>query len=297
MVLKTVLGVIIFILGQISFLTSSVASAILSGKGYYLPDLLMPQRDMQINLRIPDYYYARVPRFPAALTLSIDLLVSNDIPFRLFLNLTNPKPTVMLFKPSRHLQNQVVWLVYVVVSNNPNPLNLLEAVQGSSLGTEIGWSYLIHKDWTQIIVDRSEADNSLQTWWNANIYRIFLPLRIIVLYWSSSGFKNEVMLVRESCHCDDLPSSVALTQFFDNLFTNGISGIAEQIMSIKADFRGKRIVIKPNRRIYGSWEAWRHILMFFSLRQAHASRRSAFAGIFDTFLPLHNFTFDLVPAE
>lgn len=64
---------------------SLLTAVAVSDKSYGVPDLLMPQLQLHINLRIPDYCYVKVCKLSKALTAAFDFLVSKDVPFRLFL--------------------------------------------------------------------------------------------------------------------------------------------------------------------------------------------------------------------
>ena len=106
------------LLCQLSLLPADAVSEKSFGKA----DLLIPQFDLPINLRIPDYYYAKAPMISTALTDSIDFLVSKDVPFRLFYNFTRSIPATILFKLYRHVQNRFVWLVVLAIVESPSEL-------------------------------------------------------------------------------------------------------------------------------------------------------------------------------
>ena len=103
-----------------------------SHERYSFPDLLAPQFDLQINLRFPDFYYTKVPRLPAALTKTIDLLVSHAAPFHLFYNYTTPKPAALLFRPPRHIQNEVAWLVFITLQTKSDTVEMVYNGMGYS---------------------------------------------------------------------------------------------------------------------------------------------------------------------
>ena len=288
-----------FLVCQISALTANDVPKKLRD----ISALLQPQRDLQINLRIPDYYYAKVPRISEALSHSVDFLVSHELPFRLFYNnserLLGPE---LALRPSRHVRNQLVWLVFVIVGSKSEILNTFQAVQGCSFGTELGWSALIHKDWVQLIVDDWDIGQSWDGRWRLNINRAFLPLNFITIYWRRFNFsgKHAVYIFRETCMCDDMSPVVPLRKFFGILTKpHGMERIGREIRRLKGDFRGRRIHVLPRMWAFGSWESkWKYVLSAYSLREAR--RRSwhvAFVGIFDPFIALHNFTFDTIGAE
>ena len=77
-------------------------------KIYGIADLLKPQLNFQINLRIPDYYYSQVPMLSPPVTTTMDFLVSQDVLFRLFYNLTASNRTApLVLKPCRHVRFHV----------------------------------------------------------------------------------------------------------------------------------------------------------------------------------------------
>ena len=110
-----------FLLCQISLVMTNAVP----DKKYSMTDLLEPQKHLQINLRIPDYYYATVSKLSPALTASINFLMSQNTPFRLFYNFTasNQKPPLVFF-PTRHVRNEVIWLVFVIIQEETEALDL-----------------------------------------------------------------------------------------------------------------------------------------------------------------------------
>ena len=256
----------------------------------------MTQRDLQLNIRIPDIYYAKVPRLSAALTGSIDFLVSNVIPFRLFYNYTKPKNAALAFKPSRHVQNQVVWLVFVIVEVKSEAISLSEVVRSCTLGMGIGLSFVVHKDWIQLVVDTSGVVIRGATYYR-DINRVYVPLNMIALYWTSSGFSPSGTLIRETCSCDDLPNFTPLRKILSTVKEqNGLRKVTNLIRNTKMNFRGRRILISPTKVLKLGWDTG--LRLFFSpfiFRKVHESWREALVGLFHPFTTLHNFTFDFKP--
>ena len=138
-------------------------------KMHGISDLLQPQLDLQINLRIPDYFYGKVPKLSsAALTESIRFLVSQDVPFGLFYNFTTSNrtaPLLVLTSP-RHLKNQVVWPVFVILQHQTKDLDLEEVFHSCIFGMDFVASSLVHKDWLQVMI----TDETDVTPWRDGIF-------------------------------------------------------------------------------------------------------------------------------
>ena len=107
-------------------------------KSHKLPDisdLLTPQLGLQINLRISDYYYSKFPQLSPATTASIHFLVFQHVPFRLFYNFAASKRAApLVFTPTRYVQNEVAWLVFVVLKNSTQVVNLGEILESCTVG-------------------------------------------------------------------------------------------------------------------------------------------------------------------
>ena len=101
---KTVASVnsVLFLLG------CSVLAAIAS-HNYKMSDLLINQLDLQIFLRIPEYYSEAFVGNPSnALDKVIDFLVFEQAPFRLIHNRAKPKRPPIVSHAIRHVKNQRV---------------------------------------------------------------------------------------------------------------------------------------------------------------------------------------------
>ena len=142
---------------------------------YKIPGLLQPQLDLQINLRIPDKHYLLLPKFSPALTQAIDFLTFKSAPFRLLYNVSQAIPLAPMFQPSRHAQNQVLCLVFVIVRNETETLSLFQVLKSCSLETAFGASSAIQKSFIQLVVDTSAAAESWHGGWRLNIPRAYVP--------------------------------------------------------------------------------------------------------------------------
>ena len=267
---------------------------------YGMSDLLEPQLDRHINLRIPDWSYSKVPKLSSALKQSIDFLVSRDTPLRLFYNFTVSKRAApLVFTPSRNVPNQVVWLVFVIVQTKTEALNLWEAMNSCGFETGYGPSSIVHKDWIQLVTDEAEFLQPWDEFLDINIHHQYVTLYFVVLRWSSSRFTNShAILVRENDWCD---KSHPLRQIYDFLGILkeplGMQRIGVQIRNIKTDLMGRRIVIQPNIKTSGSWESrWRDLFIPFSFRHAYQNWECTYVVMFDSFMRLNNCTFDLALA-
>ena len=131
----------------------------------------------------------------------------------------------------------------------------------------------------------------------ACIQRKYVPLYFIVPYWSGSSFVYPAAnLVRETCWCVSAQHLPWIHNFFAILSEpDGVQRIGSKIRKIKKDLLGRRIMIKPSKMVFASWEtAWRDRFTPFSFRDAHQHEGYAYVGIFDSLIHVYNFTFDLI---
>ena len=264
---------------------------------YDMSDLLKPQLAFEINLIVPDSSCFLTPYLPPALTLSIDYLSTNQVPFRLLYNLTQtiqpPSPT----RSARHGKNQAANIVFVVVRSSLPVINIHEIVSGCMLQSYNIFSSTVHKDFIELITDYSAVKQSRNVLFVFNVRRSFLPLYFIIFFWSGSQFAHAgAQLVRETCGCDGGPPTSSLQNVLQIINTqNGMGSLAERIREEKRDFMGRKINVIPNRYIYGSWKSiWSHQLVPFSFRRTHMNMFYAFGGLLHSFHTVHNFTFDLI---
>ena len=231
-----------------------------------IPNLLKPQQNSQITLRIPDYYYLKMPILPPSLTLAIDFLVSEQVPFRLFYNYTAFKQWSIVSRPPHFTQNDAVWLVFVSVQSQAEVVHLYKVLESCTLGINFGFSATIHKDFIQLIVDESVVAGPWDKACHFDIDRSNVPLYFVMMSWSGTHFRShDVLFLRETCGCDDGSPFSVIKNFIPKLDElNGMEGILKEIRLGKIDFRGRRVTIYPSRRIYGSWESiWKHFFLPF----------------------------------
>ena len=262
---------------------------------YKISDLLDPQLNLQFILRIPESY-SSAPTPSSLITQTIHFLTGKRVPFHLFYNNANSRSEPLTSIPSRYLQNQVAWLVFVTLEINPKPLDLNEVLQSSSLGTDLGLSNAVHKHWIELMVDETGAAESWTRKIRLNIFRTYVPMYFILFFWSGVQLTPEdVLIVRDTCLCDDHRSVVHFQTFFDTLGSPmGRTDIAKEIESVKKDFRGRRVVICSSKSFAGTWEqVLSQFLTPYSFRTSHAHKVLAFLGIFDPLISEHNVTIDL----
>ena len=150
------------------------------------------------------------------------------------------------------MKNEGVWLVFVVVKI----LSLRQVVRSTTLGMNFAKPSAFHKDRIQLIVDGSGVAGSWDAEYDTDLGRTFVPVNMIVLYWTRSGFSPNGTLIREKCACDDLPSFTPLPHIFSTLAEpNGVQKIAKQIRKTKMDFRGRTISIFAGMSTKVSWES------------------------------------------
>ena len=207
--------------------------------GNRLPDLLMPQLRSQVILRVPDYYYSVLPRLPLPLTLAMEFLLSEQVPFRLFYNFTQRQHGPTISRPPRHAQNQVVWLVFVSVQSQSEVLDLGKVLQSCLSGVNFGISAAVHKDFIQLVVDESALAEKWSTMYKFNIVRAYVPLYFVIISWSGTHFRShDALLLRETCRCDGGKPSTLFKSFIPaRKESNGMETILKQIRLEKKDFR------------------------------------------------------------
>ena len=137
--------------------------------GYRMSDLLKPQLRLQLSLSIPEFYFDAFARNPSpALDQAVDVLLFEQVPFRLFLNKAKAKLEPLVSRSLRHnTENRVVWLVFVVVKSKSQGLDLHQVLRACNLGTARGLSSTVHKDLIQVVVDDSAAAEP----WDGSCYQ------------------------------------------------------------------------------------------------------------------------------
>ena len=206
--------------------------------GSSLSNLLTPQVNFQITLRVPEMYTLTKPALPPSVNLAIDLLQSANAPFRLFYNLTETKLWSAVPRPPRLTQNQVVWLVFVGVESKLEMVDLHEVFQSCSWGTDFGLSAAIHNDLIQLIVDESAVADKWDMKCDFNIIRAFFPMYFVMISWPSTQFTSQdAVLLGEACKRDDSDTFLIIRNFIPRLSeSNGMENILKQIRSEKKDF-------------------------------------------------------------
>ena len=168
-----------------------------------LPDLLRPQFNYQIALRAQEHYYFAVPKLPPALSVAINLLLSEQTPFRLFYNFTRTKVEPRVSRPPRFTQNLVVWLVFVSVQRKSEALDVYEVLRSCLLGLNFGYSAAVHNDFVQVVVDESALAGSWDGTCHFNIFRAYVPLYFVIIPWSGTRFQSlDAVLLAETCRYD-----------------------------------------------------------------------------------------------
>ena len=263
--------------------------------GNRLLHLLRPQLRSQIILRVPDYYYSVLPRLPLPLTLAMEFLVSEQVPFRLFYNFTQTKLQQTTSHLPRHTQNQVVRLVFVSVQSKSEVLDLHQVFQSYWVGNKFDLSTAVHEDFIQLVVDESAVGKPWSRVCNLNIARAYVPLYFVMLVWPGTYLRSQdAYLLRETCKCDGGRGFTLFKGFIPALKeSDGLSRILKRIQAEKKDFRGRKVTMYPVKQLDGSWESrWQQFFLPFSFRATHRNWTFALAGLFDSFVSQHNFTLE-----
>ena len=134
-------------LSALLYLCSYIPGGPSQCRAYKMSELLKPQRRFQIALSIPHLYFdAYVRQHSPALEQAVEFLVSELTPFRLTFNQTNTNAAPITSRQSRHLENQVANLVFIVVTRATPRIDLYKVRLGVTLGNELAWPYVVHKD-------------------------------------------------------------------------------------------------------------------------------------------------------
>ena len=97
--------------------------------GHKMSELLSHQIHLQISLTIPEYSYdAYALHGSTALAQAIEFLTEEQTPFRLLFNQTNAKPAPNISPLARHLKNQAVCLVFVVIEDESEVVSIAETL-------------------------------------------------------------------------------------------------------------------------------------------------------------------------
>ena len=254
-----------------------------------MADLLKPQLHSQITLKIPQPYYTGSPKLPPPPKLAMELLLYEQVPFRLFYNFTQVEPRRKVVRSTRFVSHQTHWLVFLTMGSTSTEVDLHQVLRSCLRGSQFGWAAVLHKDFIQVIVDESALAKSRSTVFNFNIARAYVPLYFVILFWSRTAFSFPDVL-RESYECDGAKSFSMLGDFIQKLGEpNGFEKTLTNIRAEKSNFGGRKITICPSMKVVGSWEShWKHFFSTFVFRAAHKNWTFAFAGLF------HSFTVEMV---
>ena len=158
-----------------------------------------------------------------------------------FYNFTISKPISVLFKPHRHVQNNAVWLVFVPVESKSESVSLSQSVDSCSLGTQMGWSILLHKDWSNLIVDyESGSDEGWYGGFRLDKNRVFVPLYFFILSFTGSSFVQKNVLWFGKC-ASVMTSPIWLpSQTFSAFLGSqlGCGNFQSKYIKVKGTFKG-----------------------------------------------------------
>ena len=260
---------------------------------YQLSHLLKPQLSFDINLFFGDFISFSDQLLPPSLLRSIEYLVDNQTPFRLYYNSARQNESSLIIRSSKHAEHQVAHLVFVILSSKDDILDLLQVFR-YCLYQNHYVSSTIFKDFLELIVDASNLNSGWGILPRYNIPREYLPLHFFVFFWKSFGFRfSRPFLVRETCKCDDAPWGMFLNSDFGKISDqNGIQILKDEVRAEKINFRGRKLIIFPNLAFFYEWEEWEELQRRYSLRSAHAHIDSTLGGLLFLFSTRHNFTFD-----
>ena len=206
---------------------------------FSLRDLLNPQLNLDITLRVPEYYYSKIATLPLALTVAMDFLITEQAPFRLFYNFTQSKLLISP-PPTRYSRNEKLWLIFVALQNKSQVIQLRQVLSSCSLGYGSLLS-VVHNDLVQLVVDESAASKSWDGRYRLDVARTYVPLYFLVINWSLGRFAPDALLVQEACvyhECD--PTHLGILNNF--LLTlrepRGLDEIFTKIRAKKKDLQG-----------------------------------------------------------
>ena len=165
---------------------------------YQIPQLLKPQLGFEINLYFPNLVLAQV--LPPSLLLSVEYLVDNQAPFRLYYNFARQTQPSLIIRSSRHAKHQVTHLVFLTLQPTKSQVDLRLAFEACLYHNGFV-SSAIHEDFIQVIADGSNLkDEQWKITHYTNDQQAYFPLYFIVLYWwCRYGFRVPTpVLVRET---------------------------------------------------------------------------------------------------
>ena len=270
-------------------------------RNYDMSDLLKPQQGFEINLILPNSSFVSSHSLPLALTQGMEYLTRNHIPFRLLHNIKSEMQPPSPARTARHGRNRIGNLVFIASRGNTKRLDLEEAVLGCTFTSRLVFSSVVHKDFTQVIVEVTSLKETYEWAVAPTLLRQLVPLYIIMLYWLDSGFTSSgVDLIRETCECDDHSSMIQLEEAWTQLRNddNGIENLLNRIRDEKKNFRRRKLVVLLGKAVLGSWEEfWEQKVLGFRFTSAHTGDfGDAYAGVLTNFYSVHNFTFDTIDA-
>ena len=261
---------------------------------YQLSHLLKQQIRFEINLILPDFNLVSTRSLPSSLLRSMEYLGDNQAPFRLYYNSSQRIQPPPMIRCSRYAENQVAHLIFLMLQTKDEIVDLNEVFQSCVFHKGFA-STAIHKDLIQLILD-SNLNDLWELQFYVNVPPEQLPLNFVIFNWSGTALRiSRPLLVRETCKCDGIPSLTFLrTNLARITQQNGMQVLKNEIRNTKTNFQGRKLIIRPNKQVFGPWKSWKTLLRMYSLRKAHENAYFAFGGILFYLKTAHNFTFDAV---
>ena len=198
--------------------------------------------------------------FPTALTQNFEYLVANQVPFRLMYNPSRKIFRTLSARSTRHAEHQVGNFVFVTLLSRSQKLDLENAVVSCNFEL-MNWyisSSTPYKDIIHLIVDESASGPGKWEWMvDTRLRRRYAPLYFIVFLWFRRQFlSSNAAVVRETCRCDGRPVMIRIRDVMKRYFSTtddglGLKNLWKWIGTEKRDFHGRKLVILPNRKVFG----------------------------------------------
>ena len=253
-------------------------------------------RSLQIFFRLEERKYS--PTEDKALTVpflkALDYLAANDVPIQIFSKRKRP-PAI---QPTRHAQNRISWLVFIVTSVNSKPVpiwKLISSVQdwSNTAVTSAMFDHLINIVVVHLRASHTEGHGGF----NLYLHREHSPFYLMVFNWMcvASNFSHDVWAYDVWLH-NIRQRIIGMPEYFKMAEQEGIDGIVKHVTGIRKDFQGDSLAMFVDRGgLNYWWETWK-LLMSIPMRHNHGMRRARdYMG--RLLMPLgisNNFTFDTI---
>ena len=265
--------------------------------GHRIQEFLAPLQGSHIIIRMPEQYFASRKDTDLLLSLTISTVIGNGMPLQIFSNLKRAPAD----HASRHLQNQVAWLVITGGLEEAEPIRP-GAIINSCFSRPIQYEFFgLYRDLVYLISPDDDRQSELR---DIYVRSCFTPFYFVVVRWSIAKSDSSVRAVRlvvnwafDVCYDAGNCRMVQIRNYFD-LANEGIFVVVQSLTSARKNFGGELVTVAPALDVHMDWTSWMKLLLV-PMRQLHPINRQAFhvGYVLQTLTRAHNLTFKTVPFD